>query len=839
MLRFLLILLKICLFLGFVGIGSAGYVLYYYSKDLPDYSQLKAYHPPCVTRIYSSDGKLIEEYSKENRVFVPITSLPQSLIEAFIAAEDKNYYSHPGIDLMGIVRASINNIPKMMNNHRLEGASTITQQVVKNFLLTSQRSLDRKIKEAILSYRISQTLSKDEILELYLNQIYLGKGAYGVAAAASTYFNKSVEELTLNESAILAGLPKAPEGRFNPYRSYDHAFERKNYVIKRMYEDGYITEKEALTASKEPIVLIRRNKLETVDADYYAEQVREEVVNMFGSEYFYTAGLTIITCLDSKAQQAAEKALVNGIIDFDRKKGYRGPWRKIDLNAAKEEEKDSSKKATNSAKEDKGGNRPHWQKELENILIPAGLRSDVLAIVLEVEDKSAAIGFKDGSRSSLSIDDMKWTKTALKSVKQILNPGDIIPVSKIAINATLKKDSTKDGKSQDSSSYKYILSQIPQLNGGFILMEHATGKVLAMQGGYDFDASKFNRVTQAQRQIGSLVKTFVYLSGLENGIQPNDIFEDSPIEVSQGRGMPMWRPKNWDDKFLGRITFRKALEKSRNTVTVRIGLKIGLKKIAETVRRFGINDNPMNVNSILLGAIESTLEKVTTAFAIIANSGKKITPHYIELIQDRKGNIIYRRDARDGIECKDYSHDHKGNIMPPEIAAEEGEAITDAATSYQMVSMLHGVTLRGTATSLASLGKIIAGKTGTTNDAKDTWFVGFTPQIITGIFIGYDQPRSLGKKAYGANVPLPIFKNFFNDVYKDAPNLDFIVPSSIKLMQVDYDTGSLSIGGKGTIMEAFKVNSSKPALSEQGKGQSYEEDVFMKIEDLDTSEEIY
>ncbi len=830
MLRFLIILLKISLFLGFIGIGCAGYVLYYYSKDLPDYSQLKAYHPPCITRIYSSDGKLIEEYSKENRVFVPISSLPKSLIEAFIAAEDKNYYSHPGIDLISIVRASINNIPKMMNNQRVEGGSTITQQVVKNFLLTSQRSLDRKIKEAILSYRISQTLSKDEILELYLNQIYLGKRAYGVAAAASVYFNKSVEELTINESATLAALPKAP-GNFDPTKNYKRAFNRKNYVINRMYEDGYITQEEALAAIKEPIVIAKRNKLETVDADYYAEQVREEVINMFGTEYFYTAGLTIITCLDSKAQYAAERSLINGITDFDRKRGYRGPWRKINLNADKE--------YVVSPGSNKDSPKQDWQEELERMVIPAGLRNDILAVVLKVEDKSAIIGFKDGSKSNLSISDMKWTKTALKSVKQILEPGDVIAVSKVVVKTTTNKSSKNNSDNLKSSGYQYILSQIPQVNGGFFAMENATGKVLAMQGGYDFDASKFNRVTQAQRQIGSLVKTFVYLAGLENGLRPNDIFEDAPIAIPQGAGLPTWQPKNWDDKFLGKITFRKAFEKSRNTVTVRIGLKVGLKKVAETIRRFGVNDSPMNVNSILLGAVESTLEKVTTAFAIIANNGKKITPHYIELIKDRKGNIIYRRDSRDCLECKDYAHDHNGNIMPPEISPEQGVAITDVATSYQMISMLNGVTQRGTATSLASLGKIIAGKTGTTNDAKDTWFIGFTPKIIAGTFIGYDQPRSLGNRAYGANIPLPIFKNFFQEAYDDVPNIDFIVPDTIKLVQVDYDTGSPSTRKQGSIVEAFKANIYNPSLREYERYHSDEEDVFSKIQDLDASQEIY
>lgn len=791
MLRFLVFLMKIGLVLGFIGAAIVAYIFYHYSKNLPDYSQLKAYHPPCVTRMYSSDGKLVEEYAREHRIFVPIQSLPKSLIEAFIAAEDKNYYEHPGIDIVSIFRAAINNVSRVMNKQGVEGGSTITQQVVKNFLLTSQRSFERKIKEAILSYMISQALTKDQVLELYLNQIYLGKGAHGVAAAALIYFNKSVEELTLNESAVLASLPKAPS-KFNPERNYNRAFERKNYVLGRMYQDGYITEEAARSAIAEPIILGKYDKAQSINADYYAEHVREEVINMFGSEYFYTAGLTIITCIDSKIHKHASKALVDGIIDFDRKRGYRGPIKNIDLI--------------------------NWQDDLLTMPIPAGIKNDILAIVLSVDDKSAKIGFKDTSQGSLSIKDMKWTRTKLKSVKDILKVGDVIVVAK--------------------TGGKYVLSQIPEINGALMVMEPKTGKVLAAEGGYDFGASKFNRVDQAMRQPGSLIKAFVYLAALENGIHPNKIFEDEAIEIPQGPGLPMWTPKNHDSKFTGPITMRKGIEKSRNMVTIRVGLAVGLKKVAETIRRFGINDQPMNVNSILLGAVESTLERMTNAFAILANNGKKVTPHYIELIKDRKGNVIYRREYDECVECKNYAHDENGMILPPTMPEPVVHNITDEASSYQLNSFLMGVAERGTASGRTKvLKKTMAGKTGTTNNAKDTWYVGFTPRMVVGTYVGYDQPRSLGKHAYGSNVALPIYVNFMKAAYNDYPNIDFIVPKSIKLVRVNYETGVPS-EGPGTILEAFKANNYNPLMDEIQRTEN-SQDVFNNIQNLDASQEVY
>ncbi len=798
MLRFLVLVTKIGLALLLLGIVVVVFIVWHFSRDLPDYSQLKEYHPPCVTRIYSADGKLIEEYAKEKRIFVPINSVPKSLVQAFIAAEDKNFYSHSGIDIFSIIRAAFANISHIMNGTRFEGGSTITQQVVKNFLLSSERSIERKVKEALLSYMLSQAFSKDQILELYLNQLFLGKG-YGVAAAALGYFNKSVEELSISESAFLASLPKAPS-QYGAEKNYEKALARRNYVIGRMYDDGYITEQEARDSIKEPIKLIKQDKIQTMDADYYAEQVRSEVIGMFDEEYFYTAGLTIISCVDSKLQESAANALRFGIKAYDMKRGYRGAMKNIPLT--------------------------NWQKDLEAMSRPVGLRHYKLAVVLNVESSQAKIGLRDGKTAFIKLSDMAWTRTSLKSVKDLLKNGDIIVVEKI------------------QNDYK--LQQIPDVNGGIMVVEPYTGRVLAAEGGYDYDISKFDRTTQAKRQPGSLIKPFVYLAAFENGAKPTDIISDSPIEIYQGAGMPVWRPKNWDNKFMGVMTIRKGLEKSRNGATVRVGQIAGLRKVAETFKRFGINDSPSTkIPSIVLGALETTLERMTMAYSVIANKGRKVTPHYVELIKDRKGNVLYRRDYAECNECKDYKHDEAGNALPPAVPLSLGHIVTDEATSYQITSILMGAIQRGTGQGAKNIPKVMAGKTGTSNDGKDTWFVGFTPKMIVGTYIGYDAPRSLGKSATGATVALPVFINFMNNGYKDIESVDFEVPKSINLISVDYDTGKPSTE-KGSIIEALKANYYNKELKNLEKKQPDDShDPFSKIHNdvplqkEDSSDEIY
>ncbi len=780
------------LFFGVIGVAVAAYIIYYYSRDLPDYSQLRQYYPPSITRMYSADGKLIEEYAREHRIFVPISAVPESLVKAFVASEDKNFYSHEGIDIASIIRAAINNVSRIMNHRRVEGGSTITQQVVKNFLLTSERSLERKIKEAILSYMVTQTFTKDEILELYLNQIYLGKGAYGVAAAALNYFNKSVEELTLNESAVLASLPKAPS-KYNPVRNYQRAFERKNYVLGRMYDDGYITEEQARKAIAQQITLADFDKVQTLDAGYYAEKVRDEVIGMFGEEYFYTAGLTIMTCVDSRMQEAAANALRFGIKKYDMKKGYRGSLQSIDP--------------------------VNWQDALRMIPKPLGLRHYQLAVVLGVQDDRAKIGLNDGTISAIFLKDMQWTATNLKSIHKLLKVGNIVVIEKV--------------------NKGYVLQQTPEVNGGIMVVEHKTGRVLAAEGGYDFSVSKFDRTTQAKRQPGSLIKPFVYLAALENGARPNDLFEDAPIEIEQGTGLPLWKPKNYENNFLGPVTMRTGFEKSRNTVTVRVSQFAGLNKVAETIKRFGINDKPMLVHSMVLGALETTLSRMTIAYSILANNGYKVEPHYIELIKDRKGNVIYKRDYTECPECRSYLLDEEGKILPPNIESIKGHIVTDEASSYQITSLMIGGVQRGTSRGAKHIKQIIAGKTGTTNKSKDAWFMGFTPKIVVGTYIGYDIPESLGERASGASIALPVFVDFMKNGYKDMPSVDFVVPKSVMLAMVDYNTGKLSTE-KGAIIEAFKMNDYNLMFENPRKNIfTKEHDPFAKIQEQDNSQEIY
>ena len=782
--------LKVFAVLILIGCVVVGYIIYHYSRDLPDYSQLARYYPPSVTRIYSRDGKLMEEYAFERRVFVPINSVPSSLIESFIAAEDKNFYNHPGVDLLGIIRAAFLNISNYLHHRRMEGASTITQQVVKNFLLTNKVSLDRKIKEAILSYMISRVLTKDQILELYLNQTFFGRGAYGVATAAQNYFNKSVEELTIAESAFIAALPKAPS-ELNPEKNYVRVKGRRDYVITRMFEDGYITKEAAKEAIDSPIVLRKRAKEETVAADYYAEQVREEVIKMLNSkEEFYTGGLTIITSLDVKMQQLAENSLRKGLREFDRKRGFRKPIANISIQ--------------------------NWQEELKKLSPPQSLLEYKLAVVLDVTDNHAEIGLIDGSKSKIPISEMKWARSNLKSVKALLKKGDVIVVEVI--------------------KEWYALRQIPEVNGAIMVMNPNTGQVLASVGGYDFSTSQFDRVTQALRQPGSLSKTFVYLAALENGVKPNQIFNDGPIEISQGPGMPSWRPKNYEGKFLGEITMRTGFEKSRNLITVRVATAVGLTKIVDIIKRFGINNEPKKVYSMVLGSIETTLAQMTNAYAIIANGGKKVKPHFVELIKDRNGRIIYRRENRKCPSC--IVSDSNLDTAILEIPKEDVYRVTDEASDYQITSFLIGAIDRGTGYAAKKLGKIIGGKTGTSNDSKDAWFVGFTPKIVVGSYVGYDTPRTLGQRATGSNVVLPIFIDFMSNAYKDEPVLPFKVPDSIKLLAVDRATGKIT--PNGSVIEAFKINNIQMLENEDMIDNRDNNDIFDYVPSIkDQSQEIY
>lgn len=794
MMKFLGKLLSQCItllvMLVIIGGAAALGIVLYYSKDLPDYQTLASYNPPVVTRLYAADGRLIEEYAKEHRLFVPISAIPKRVINAFLAAEDKNFYSHPGVDISSLFRAMGQNLVNLSENKSMVGGSTITQQVVKNFLLTNERSLSRKIKEAILSFRISQLYSKDRILELYLNQIYLGSGSYGVASAALNYFNRSLDDLAIEEVAFLAAMPKAPS-TYDPRRNYDKAKARRDWVIERMAEEEFITPVEEKESMAKPITLHSREGAEVARADFFAEAVRKDIAARYGSGMLYEGGLAVRTTLDPALQAAAEKAFRRGIISYDQRHGFRGPIARLSSFV-------------------------QWPEQLKAQKRPASLAPWKLAVVLELDRDRAIIGLEDGKKGAIPMSEMQWAKAGAKTPAAFLHPKDVIAV-----------ESVESGK----KGGVYALRQIPEVSGGMVVLDPHTGKVLAMVGGFAYGENQFNRVMQAKRQPGSAFKPFVYLSALESGFTPASIIVDGPIELSQGAGLPMWRPKNYSGDFLGPTTLRVGVEKSRNLMTVRLAQMLGINKIMEVTKRFGINDNPQRNFSTVLGASETTLLQLTNAYAILVGGGKQLTPSLIERIQDRNGTTIYKRDERT---CKDCMLVAMPNPMnaPLPVLEDNREEVTDPRSAYQMISIMEGVVQRGTAASAKKLGRTLGGKTGTTNDSYDTWFVGFTPDLVIGTYIGYDNPRTLGKKETGASLALPVFIHFVEEALKDKPDVPFRTPPGIQLVKIDARTGRYPTGStpeKNIIYEAFKsgtgpqsVSVSEEAESDEGAAHSGE-----------------
>lgn len=769
--------------LGILGLVIGVVMFNYYAKDLPDYSQLSRYDPATLTRLYAANGKLLAEYATEKRVFVPLSAIPKSVTNAFLSAEDKNFYSHKGIDFTGLARAVINNVKNYGQGKSLVGGSTITQQVVKNFLLTNEKSIERKIKEAILAMRISRVYSKDKILELYLNEIYLGLGSYGVAAAAQNYFNKSLDELTIEEVALLAAEPKAP-AQYNPRKNYDAAKERRDWVIERMREDGHITPEQEKIAQATPITLRDRDITDTARADFFSEEVRRTIATMYGADVLYGGGLVVKTTLNPELQIAADRALQQALISYDRRRGYRGSLAHI---ATPKEWKGSLTSLT----------REHSYHLLDN---------QRLAVVSALDENKAQIVFDDGKHGNLPFSLMKWTRRIIADGKigaEVRKPADILKVGDVIIVSTLSEEEEKivspkkavgkksqDKKPADTSEIKmWSLAQIPEINGSMVVLDPHTGRVLAMSGGYAYGGTEFNRATQAKRQPGSSFKPFVYLAGLENGFAPTDVFLDAPVSMSQGQGMSAWRPANYHNEYLGPTTMRVGLEKSRNTITVRIAQAMGLDNVLEIGKRFGIYDNPPSHFSIVLGAVETTLLRLVNAYGMIANGGKKITTSLIERIDDRHGKTIFRRDDRVCSQCQlTQISQIAPDDSPPELP-DMREQVADPRVIYQLTSMLQGVATRGTAARSKEIGKTVAGKTGTTNDSLDTWFIGFTPDLVAGVFVGYDKPRTLGKRETGSSVALPAFISFMKTALADVPNKPFRVPRGIQLVKVDLHTG--------------------------------------------------
>ncbi len=748
-----------------VGTLSIVALVIHFSNDLPDYRQLEEYDPPTISRLYSLDGRLIEEYAKEKRIYVLYNEIPETVVQAFLAAEDKNFFHHPGIDLYSIARAAVQNIFHLGRQRSVVGGSTITQQVVKNFLLTNERTMTRKLKEAILAYRISKVYSKERILELYLNQIFLGHSSYGVAAASLNYFNKELKDLTVEEAAMLAALPKAPS-QMNPFRHYGRAKARRDWVIDRMLEEKFISNDEAKKATAAPIVLQTRREEFVRNAEYYAESVRSEMLRQFDEENVYTKGYTVFTYLNPKMQDIAATALRNGIRAYDHKRGFRGPLSNIGIGITED----------------------NWQEHMHQYVPPAEADGYMVAVVISASAKEAQIGIANGDAGIIPIEQARWALSSkvkeAAGLRGILKPGDIIIV--------------QPSKDKDI----YMLDQIPAVNGGLVAMEVGTGKVLAMSGGYSFN-SKFNRVTQAMRQPGSLFKPLVYLTALESGYKPNDIVLDEPITLSQGPGMAAWRPKNYGNNFLGPMTLRQALEKSRNTPTVRLAVALELKKVADTAIRLGLYKSAPSTLAVALGAYETTLLDATNAYNIIASYGQLVKPQLIDRIYDYKGRMVYSSDHSTCERCQ-VAPEEESPTMP--IIEMQHTRIIDERRSYQMISMLEGAVKRGTAARALQLHRTVAGKTGTTNDSFDTWFIGFTPDIVVGVYVGFDTPRSLGQRETGATLALPIFIEFMQSAITDIPNRNFRVPEGIKIVQIDGNTGGAvteDTERKRIISEAF------------------------------------
>ncbi len=732
-------------------------ILWTYSNKLPDYKYLNSYKPPVSSKLYSGDGVLVSDFSSEKRIFVPYDSISPKVINAFLSAEDKNFFDHPGVDAKGVVRAIKNNIFNIIYSKRLEGASTITQQVAKNFLLTNEVSIDRKIKEAILAFRIERVLSKKRILELYLNQIYLGEGSYGIASASLRYFNKPISELDYGEAALLAALPKAPS-KYNPYKNYELAKFRRDLVLKNLLDNGFINQRQYSKFIISKIKLKKRKRIYLEDSRYYVEDVRKEVINKYGYDQVYKQGFNIKTPLDLDLQKIATQSLRKGLQEFDKRKGWRGPLSNIK-------------------------NHKNWKEDLKKLFLEKSLGWE-LAAVKKIDKFETVIETQYNKFGIINFNDIDWTR---KNFKELFKEGDIIYVKKI-----------------DEGNYS--LKQLPIANGGIVVMDPYSGRVLALSGGFSFKKSEFNRASQAKRQPGSAFKPFIYALALENDFLPTTLVLDAPIVLDQGTDLKMWKPENYGKKFYGPSTLRTGIEKSRNLMTVRIAQELGIDKIINFSKKLNIYESPDELMSISLGSAETTLLKITSAYSSFLNGGKLVNPILIDRIQDSEGKTIFNNEKRYCENCDSISHKGKNNP----IIKSKYQQIFSPQTAYQMTSMLKGVIERGTGKGLKDLKLEIAGKTGTTNKNTDTWFIGFTSNLVVGVYIGYDSPQSLGKFETGSKTAMPVFKDFIKKTANTYNARPFKVPNNIKMIVVDANTGK-KVNSKTTlaIVESFKIRDNK------------------------------
>ncbi|HWY13791.1 MAG TPA: penicillin-binding protein 1A [Rhizomicrobium sp.] len=768
---------------GLLLAALVGAVVYVYSttRDLPSVEALKNYQPPVTTRVYAGNGTLLGEYARERRIFVPIAFVPKLVVNAFTSAEDKNFFRHPGIDPSGILRAALKDVVNVVEHKRLEGASTITQQVAKNFLLNGEVRFSRKIKEAILAVRLDATYPKQKILELYLNEIFLGENSYGVAAAALNYFDKSLDQLDISEAAFLAALPKAPSN-YDPRFNKAAALDRRNWVIGQMAENGYITYEEARAAIAEPLVTqMRPLGIQAVDADYFVEEVRRILYTKYGERALYDGGLQVRSTLDARLQNFAVNALRAGLVRYDRRHGWRGARSNIPVTGS-------------------------WKETLAAVGNRSGIDTWRAAVVLGFgPERSVEIGLDDGARARIPFSELLWARKELHEAlagavperpQEVVKVGDVVYVE------------------PTGTAGEFGLRQVPEVNGAIVAMDPHTGRVLALSGGFSYASSQFDRAMQAQRQPGSAFKPFVYAAALDHGFTPVSKVEDAPISLPQGPGLPMWTPKNFENKYLGLQTLRRGIELSRNLMTIRLAYEVGMKNVVPYPIRFGVYDSLTPWLSNAIGAADTTLVRLTTGYAEFVNGGKKINATLIDRIQDRNGRDIYRHDPRFCEGCNGRWQNQAEPLLP-----DDREQVIDPRTAYQIVSLLQGVVQHGTGIAVSAVGKPLAGKTGTTNDSKDTWFVGFSPDLVCGVFVGFDNPRTLGRREQGATAAAPIFRDFMKGALADQPATPFRVPPGIDLVTIDRHSGALvNSGDPGAIQEAFK-SGTEPGLASADSDQ--------------------
>jgi len=780
-----------------VAIGIAAFWLITLTRDLPSLETLKDYQPPITTRVYAGNGTVLGEFAHERRIFVPAAFIPKLVKEAFTSAEDRNFYNHPGVDPSGILRAAIKDVGLVLEGRRPQGASTITQQVARLFLLNSELKMARKVREAILAIRIDATYPKEKTLELYLNEINLGQNSYGVGAAALNYFGKSLDELTISEVAFLAALPKSP-AHYDPRFHHEAAVDRRNWVINQMEENNYVTAEQARAAKAEALVTqTRALGSQAADVDYYVEEVRRLLYKQYGGKGLYDSGLQVRASLDTRLQNYAVGALRSGLVRYDRRHGWRGAKMHVDL--------------------------AQWQQGLAKLASDPNRQSGIetwrLAAALAYDGKNVQIGFVDGSTGQITYDGYKWANRQLPGAvwgprpttpQEVVKPGDAFFVEPMPAPA-------KPGE--------FGLRQVPEVNGAIVVMDPHTGRVLAMSGGFSYASSQFDRAMQAQRQPGSAFKPFVYATALDSGYTPSSKVLDAPFEMDQGPGLPIWRPENFErGEYLGDTTLRRGLELSRNLMTVRLANDLGMNQVVKLPIRFGVYDKLPTLLANSLGSYETTLMRMVTGYSEFANGGKKISASLVDRIQDRNGKTIWRHDERKCEGCND------GNWHSQEepLLADTREQIIDPRTAYQIVSMLEGVVQRGTAAYAvgAQIAKPLAGKTGTSQDAQSVWFIGFSPDLAAGVYVGFDTPRTLGPHEQGATVAAPIFRDFMKEALKDAPPTPFRVAPGIEEVPIDWKGGyAVAPGTPGAVMEAFKAGTAPgeanaPASDESAAGSA-------------------